>query len=128
MHIHGHSKAEHSNMQQSEVSQGTVSLNSFFECGFERHFERTVATKQARATLSSAIVAMVATEQARAAIWRATVAMKQARPAVATKQARAVPKVAPVRPRKSISSAQVTPVGGKIAMSVILEATVAKMQ
>ena len=64
MHIHACSNAEHSDVQQSEVSQRTVSLNSFFERGFERHFERTVATKQARATLSSAIVAVVAMEQA----------------------------------------------------------------
>ena len=61
VHIHSRSKAEQSDVQQSEVSQSTVSLNSFLDRDFECHFERTVATKQARAALSSA---SVATEQA----------------------------------------------------------------
>ena len=119
MHIHACSEAEHSGVQQSEMSPG----HSLFEqllrmwlrtpfralCGHEAGpsdtFERHVAMKQAHTAL---LGTTAATKQARAALPSAT--------------------VAPVRPRKAISSAQVTAVEGKIATSVIAKTIVAKMQ
>ena len=57
--------AEQSDVQQSEASQSTASLNSFLERDFERISSATVASEQARAAISSATVA---TEQTRAGI------------------------------------------------------------
>ena len=43
MHIHARSKAEQSDVQQSEVSESIDSLNSFLECDYECHFEQGFA-------------------------------------------------------------------------------------
>ncbi len=54
--------AEQSDMQQSEASPSTASLNSFLERDFERSLSATVTLEKARAAISSA---SVATEQTR---------------------------------------------------------------
>ena len=53
MHIHARSKAEQSDVQQSEVSESIDSLNSFLERDYECHFEHGFAPSCLRYSAAS---------------------------------------------------------------------------
>ena len=53
MHIHARSKAEQSDVQQSEVSESIDSLNSFLERDYECHFEHGFAPSRLRYSAAS---------------------------------------------------------------------------
>ena len=67
--------AEQSDVQQSEVSQSTASLNSILERDFERYFERDCGHG---AGTSGTFDATVIMEQDQAALSSATVATERA--------------------------------------------------